>query len=50
MTVAPVRVVPVISISRASILKKIKNAAPVEQKKPKQIRDRTDYTKARRAR
>lgn len=42
---------PIISLTRAAILKKI-NAKPTEaqQKKPKVLRDRTDYTKSRRAR
>lgn len=42
---------PVISFERAKILQQIKNPPPAkEQKKVKQLRDRTDYTKARRAR
>lgn len=51
--VTPVRsVAPVISITRAAILKNLNNKSQQQQqaKKPKQIRDRTDYTKARRAR
>lgn len=42
---------PVISIQRAKILQQIKSPPPAkEQKKVKQLRDRTDYTKARRMR
>lgn len=41
---------PVVSLTRAAVLKKINDKATQEQKKPKQLRDRTDYTKARRAR
>lgn len=37
----------VVSLSRASILKKIKNKAEEEPKKPKQLRDRTNYTAQR---
>ena len=40
----------VVSINRASILKQIKNKVEEEPKKPKQIRDRTDYNKSRRFR
>lgn len=47
----PTPVAPVLSLSRAAILKKIK--APLAEepvKKMKPARDRTDYTKSRRAR
>lgn len=48
---APVRhVAPIISLNRAAILKKLNEPKQQEQKKPKQLRDRTDYTKSRRAR
>lgn len=37
----------VISLSRASILKKINNKVTEEPKRPKQIRDRTNYMSQR---
>ncbi len=51
-TTAPIKhVAPIIDLNRAAILKKLKSPQPPpQQKKPKQLRDRTDYTKARRAR
>lgn len=50
VSVAIKMVAPVISLNRAAILKKLNSTPSPEQKKPKQMRDRTDYTKARRAR
>jgi uncharacterized Zn finger protein len=40
----------IVSLKRASILKQINSKAKEEPKRPKQLRDRTDYTKARRIR
>jgi len=42
--------VPVVTLNRAAILKKMNDKSQQETKKPKQIRDRTDYTKSRRYR